>query len=80
MMFGLKEKLIAFMGLIAGFFFIKSKFQESKIEVLEDENERFEKKDTIEKAMDSAEEQAEKDEITARAYIDSVDWKHELRK
>ena len=79
-MFGLKEKWIAFLALVVGLFAIKSKFQESKIEGLEDENERFEKKDTIEAVMDKAEEQAEKDEITAKSYIDSVDWKHELRK
>jgi len=79
-MFGLKEKLIAFLALVVGFFAIKSKFQESKIEGLENENERHEKKDTIEKAMDEVEAQAEKDEITAKSYIDSSDWKHELRK
>lgn len=79
-MFGVREKIIAFMGLVIGFFAIKSKFQESKIEGLEDENERFEKKDTIEKAVEVAEIQAEKDEITAKAFIDASDWRDELRK
>jgi len=77
-MFGLKEKLIAFMGLVVGFFVIKSKFQESKIEVLENENERFEKKDTIEEAIEVAEAQAEKDEITAKACVDSSDWRNNI--
>jgi len=77
-MFGLKEKIIAFMGLVIGFFVIKSKFQESKIEGLEDENERHEKKDTIEAAMVEVEAQAEKDEITAKAHIDSTDWRNNI--
>ena len=77
-MFGLKEKIIAFLALVVGFFAIKSKFQESKIEGLEDENERHEKKDTIEKAVHEAEKQAEKDEITAKAHIDSTDWRNNI--
>jgi len=68
------------MGLIVGFFVIKSKYQEAKIEDLEYENERFEKKDTIEEAIEVAEAQAEKDEITAKAFIDASDWRDELRK
>jgi len=68
------------MGLVIGFFAIKAKFQESKIEDLEDENERFEKKDTIEAVMDKAETEAEEDEIKAKSYIDATDWRDELRK
>ena len=78
-MFGLKEKLIAFLALVVGFFAIKSKFQESKIEDLEHENERFEKKDTIEAGMVEAIEQAEKDEIKAVDSIDTDDWRSKLR-
>ena len=77
-MFGLKEKLIAFLALVVGFFAIKSKFQESKIEDLENENERHEKKDTIEAAMVEATEQAEAEEITAKSNIDSSDWKRNI--
>ena len=77
-MFGIKEKLIAFLALIVGIFAIKSKFQDGKIEDLEDENKRFEKENTIEKAMRVAEKEIEKEEIMAKSHIDSSDWRNNI--
>lgn len=71
---GIKTKIIAILTAIVGFFVIKSKLQSSKIDDLEDKNKHLEKENTIEKAMDKAEEKAEFNIEKARSDFNDNEW------
>ena len=78
MIFGIKEKVIAFLALVAGFFAFKSKLQKSKIDSLKDQVSASERLETIEKAMDVAEKEAETNEIESKNNLDDDDWRDNI--
>ena len=78
MIFGIKEKIIAFLALIAGFFAFKSKLQKGKIDSLKDQVSASERLETIEKAMDVAEKEAETNEIESKSNLNDDDWRDSI--
>lgn len=71
-------KIAGFMTLVAGFFAIKSKFQEHKIENLEEENYGLTELDTIQAAVKKAEIKAEAKEDAEIKDFDDSDWRNNV--
>lgn len=72
------SKISAALGVLAGFFYFKSKLQENKIENLEEENAHHVKKDEIQRSTSEAAIYAEEKENEAKANFDDSDWRNNI--
>ena len=68
--------VIAVIACVAAF--IRGSFYKNKSEKLQNENKHLEKENTIEKGMDKASRQAEKEEFDALSNVDPKDWRDKI--
>ncbi len=75
---GLWLKISGLLAAIAGYFAIKSKFQEREIENLEEKNIELTELDKIKKAIKKAEIKAEAEEDAEIKDFDDSDWNNNI--
>jgi len=74
----LKNYAIGFLTLIAGFFFVRSKYQAGKIEDLEEDNAHHEKLEQINEDVEKAGRESEAREAEALKNHDESNWRNEI--
>lgn len=71
------ELITGLVAVVVGLF-IKGSFQKSKIKDLKEENQAAETIINIKNEMKEAENNAEHEEVMAKAHIDSSNWRNEI--